>query len=106
MPAHSFDELMKHFGHDVHVTHYGTSPEIAQDVVVECKTCKEVLLAFERSEMDPHMGWFRDEAKKSFHDEGTIEIDDNARVNCVDGNEGAYVQAWVWVDAPEEEDKS
>jgi hypothetical protein len=38
-------------------------------------------------------------AHRMFHDEGTIEVDDNATVSRADGNldRGAYVQAWVWV---------
>lgn len=35
-------------------------------------------------------------ARKKHQKEGTIEIDDNAKVS--EGNDnGAYVQAWVWV---------
>jgi len=39
-------------------------------------------------------------AKRKYHDEGTIEIDDNAKISRSDDNEskGAYVQAWVWVE--------
>jgi len=42
-------------------------------------------------------------AHRTFHDEGTIEIDDDAKVSRItpsestDGAHGAYVQAWVWV---------
>lgn len=36
-------------------------------------------------------------AKDQHQDEGTIEVDDGAIVS--EGNDnGAYVQAWVWVD--------
>jgi hypothetical protein len=39
----------------------------------------------------------RELAVEEYHDDGTIEIDPNAKVS--EGNEnGAYVQAWVWVD--------
>jgi hypothetical protein len=42
---------------------------------------------------------YRGLAKRFFHDEGVIEIDDNARI--AKGAEcGAYVEAWVWVDNP------
>jgi hypothetical protein len=40
--------------------------------------------------------WFRDRAKESYHEEGKIEIDDDAHVST-NGGHGAYVQAWVWV---------
>lgn len=31
-------------------------------------------------------------------DEGTLEVDDDAVVSEDDGTNGAYVQAWLWVD--------
>ena len=40
-------------------------------------------------------GWFRLRAKELYHEEGEIEIDEKARVSVSD--EGAYVEAWVWV---------
>ncbi len=38
-------------------------------------------------------------AKRLFQDDGTLEVDDGAEVSRADGNpeQGAYVQAWVWV---------
>lgn len=39
---------------------------------------------------------FREAAKKLHHKEGTLEIDDEAEVSRGD-DDGAYVQAWVWV---------
>jgi len=41
----------------------------------------------------------RSQAKAAFHDEGTLEIDDEAPVSLSEENrgKGAYVQAWVWV---------
>ncbi len=40
--------------------------------------------------------WFRSRAKELYHEEGEIEIDEDARVSTgVD--QGAYVRAWVWV---------
>jgi hypothetical protein len=40
---------------------------------------------------------YRDAARDRWHRDGEIEIDDNAEISrgCY---EGAYVQAWVWVD--------
>ena len=48
---------------------------------------------------------FREAAKAQYEDEGSIEIDDNAAVSRGSDN-GAYVQAWVWVedDHPSEDD--
>ena len=40
---------------------------------------------------------YRAAARKRYHNEGTCEIDENAVVSVSD-DEGAYVQAWVWVD--------
>lgn len=34
-------------------------------------------------------------AQDNYHDEGILEVDDNAVVSM--GDEGAYVQAWIWV---------
>lgn len=45
--------------------------------------------------------WFRSRAKEIYHEEGQIEIEPNARVS-IGGDEGAYVEAWVW--EPKEED--
>ncbi len=49
--------------------------------------------------MPPTDEQYRAAAKAAHHDEGTLEIDDNAPVSRADGNpdKGAYVQAWVWV---------
>lgn len=49
--------------------------------------------------------WVR-RAVEKWHEEGSIEIDDGASVSVSveeDGEtvRGAYVQAWVWVEAPE-----
>lgn len=48
---------------------------------------------------DERSAWYRRQARKIYHDEGTIEIDDNAPISQAEGNpdRGAYVQAWVWV---------
>lgn len=43
--------------------------------------------------------WFRSRARELYHEEGEIEIDDEALVSASDSLEGAYVQAWVWVPA-------
>ena len=39
--------------------------------------------------------WFRNRAKELYHEEGEIEVDNDARVSI--GDDGAYVAAWVWV---------
>lgn len=41
------------------------------------------------------------EAQKRFTLEGELEVDDVAAVSLSDHEDGAYVQAWVWV--PEED---
>jgi hypothetical protein len=41
-------------------------------------------------------------AKYLHHEEGTLEIDDNAEVST-GMDKGVYVQAWVWVPDQEEE---
>jgi hypothetical protein len=44
-------------------------------------------------------------ARTEYHEEGAIEIDDNAVVSR--GSEpGAYVAAWLWVDTPIDEEET
>lgn len=43
-------------------------------------------------------------AKERYEDEGTIEFDDAPVVSACDEGHGAYVQAWVWVDLPHDEE--
>lgn len=42
---------------------------------------------------------YREAAIDVHYDEGTLEVDDNAPISQAEGNpdEGAYVQAWIWV---------
>jgi len=42
-------------------------------------------------------------AQSLYQSEGEIEIDDNAKVSKAEGNpdNGAFVQAWVWVSGEE-----
>lgn len=51
---------------------------------------------------------YRRKAKKLYHEDGEIEVDDDAEVSWsskVNGEPaGAYVQAWVWVDDDEAEE--
>ena len=44
---------------------------------------------------------YRAAAKECFHQDGELEIDDNAKVSLSDG--GAYVAAWVWISDSEVE---
>src|SRR5262249_36553551 len=46
---------------------------------------------------------YRALAKRDVHQEGYIEVDDNAVVSNGE-DAGAYVQAWIWVDDPEDVD--
>jgi hypothetical protein len=46
---------------------------------------------------DARMGAIREMARAQRHRDGEVEIDENAVVSEGDDN-GAYVQAWVWVD--------
>lgn len=54
----------------------------------------------------PGDSWCRLQATKKFYDEGFFEIDDSAPVSRAEGNpdRGAYVQAWVWIPDPDEEE--
>ena len=51
---------------------------------------------------DDHQSKFHDNyvaAAQECTEEGYIEIDDNAAVSTDEPEYGAYVQAWIWVDA-------
>ena len=48
MACHSYDDLKAHFGHKIVCVTYGD-----QNVAVECETCGEVLLSFDRDEDQP-----------------------------------------------------
>ena len=54
MAAHCFNDLILHYGHDVEVVIYGFSdPESALNVAVECRTCNEIIIDFDRYNEDP-----------------------------------------------------
>lgn len=42
-------------------------------------------------------------AQEAYQVDGEVEFDDDAQVSQNDKGQGAYVQAWVWVEFPEEE---
>lgn len=83
-------------GHDLGVT-------LGNDggLCITCHYCKEDLFHFHRSELTPEQRkWYVDQAKAQFHDEGTLEVDDNPMLSEGADN-GLYVQVWGWVAAPE-----
>jgi hypothetical protein len=43
--------------------------------------------------------WYRGRAQDLYHDDGVLEIDGDAEVSLNDlaDDDGAYVQAWIWV---------
>lgn len=47
----------------------------------------------------PAVERYREAARRMYHDEGAIEIDDHAVIStpAEGGDAGRYVQAWVWV---------
>ena len=49
--------------------------------------------------------WYRTRARELYHTDGEIEVDANAPVSRGDDN-GAYVQAWVWVPLHDDEGDS
>lgn len=51
------------------------------------------------------LAWYRKRAKEIWSST-EIEIDEFATVSTADqAGEGAFVAAWVWVDAPEDDDE-
>jgi hypothetical protein len=54
MGAHSFSDLIPHVRHKIQCVYYGgSSKEDAQNASVECATCNEVLIDFDRDEEKP-----------------------------------------------------
>ena len=49
--------------------------------------------------------WFRARAKELYCRDGEVEVDSNARISY-GADEGAYVEAWVWVPFEETESDS
>jgi hypothetical protein len=54
MAAHNFTDLIQHEGHNVVVVTYGDHriSEIPLNVAVECEDCGEVILDFDREDVD------------------------------------------------------
>jgi hypothetical protein len=49
--------------------------------------------------MKPTLEQYRAAARRLYHEEGSVEVDERARVSerAAGGDAGRYVQAWVWV---------
>ena len=47
MAAHTFKDLSQHVGHDIVCVTYG---DPAENVAIECETCNEVLLDFDKED--------------------------------------------------------
>ena len=48
MSVSGYDDLMRHYGHDVKVVRYGTAAmDDWWNVAIECVTCSEVLVDFD-----------------------------------------------------------
>lgn len=70
------------------------------DTFTTGETDLELDVALPGSEETPVQVAYRNAAMGRLHDEGTLEVDDDALVNLSEDG-GAYVQAWVWIDADE-----
>ena len=49
MTAVCFSDLIKHYGHEIVISKYGIDDD-AWNVAIECETCCEVLLDFDKHE--------------------------------------------------------
>jgi hypothetical protein len=49
---HNFEELLKHVGHDIVCVTYGIKGQEPANVAIECETCNEVLLDFDRPDRE------------------------------------------------------
>jgi hypothetical protein len=48
MSVHTFEELMKHKGHKIVCVTYGNKQSGIVNVALECETCYEVLLDYDK----------------------------------------------------------
>ena len=71
--------------------HAGHDPDPLLDAFVE---------ALEKA-IQPTDEQFRLAARRKHEEEGVLEFDDTPQVSKAEGEHGAYVQAWVWVDIEE-----
>lgn len=60
----------------------------------------------DKYDSEPSDGNWISTAQALYQEDGRIEIDDNAEISNEPGDrdEGAYVQAWVWVERSEVDD--
>ena len=52
MSANSYEDLLKHDGHEIVCVTYGEEGKDPENVAVECQTCYEILLDFNKPETD------------------------------------------------------
>lgn len=56
MSVHSFDDLYRHFGHEVEVVRYGIKGSgeepFVMNAAIECVTCGEVLIDYDKERRD------------------------------------------------------
>jgi hypothetical protein len=78
----------------------GVAPAHDGEICLHCHTCDVTLFTFYQGSLTPEQReWFRRQAAECYGEEGRIEVDDGAMIS--EGNDpGAYVQAWVWIEAP------
>lgn len=90
MGAHSAKELTAHIGHQIHCVQYGEGMNVA----VECEDCGTILLDFDAVPTEEHAAYILG-AMDKVRDDDDIDVTSDARVSTSD--EGAYVEAWIWV---------
>ena len=74
-------------------------PAAAEAFLKEMKALRAASEPSMDAEADPAL---LKKARELYHEDGTIEIDDNAQISV--GDEGTWVQAWVYVPHEEGED--
>lgn len=101
--------------------HFDAGPEVHDgdviwdnDSIIRCRACNHAGLVSDFTAEPPEHQAYREAARQQYGREGEIEIDDAAEVShahdhapdapCHSADdEGAYVQAWLWVHNPEGE---
>lgn len=95
-------EIEKHFrqGHDLVLRPQGRrARKNATSADIYCLNCKRVIYSIHFLDLSPETKkWFQEQAKQIHEQEGEVEVDPGARLSP--GDEGSYVQAWVWVRYP------
>jgi hypothetical protein len=81
-----------------------TSPAVLRDLARLCTHLADELEEMQAPGTQANNARLRDLARDAHQEDGTCEIDGDAQVS-LSSDDGAYVQAWVWVTDPQRLDE-